>query len=49
MWALVRGLGGGSLKKQCFVVNWRLSRSGGDFMIRYLNNSYLEGRKTRAR
>ena len=49
MWALVRGLGGGRLRKQGFVVDWRLSGSGGDFMIRYLNNSYLEGRKTRAR
>ena len=49
LWALVRGLGAGSLRKQGFVVDWRLSGSGGDFMIRYLNNSYLEGRKTRAR
>ena len=49
IWALVRGLGGVSLRTQGFVVDWRLSGSGGDFMIRYLNNSYLEGRKTRAR
>lgn len=40
---------GGSLRKQGFALDWVLSGSGGDFMMGYLNNSYLDGRKTRAK
>lgn len=47
---LIRGFGlwlgdlGGIFRKQDFALDWMLSRSGGDFMIGYLNNSYLEGK-----
>lgn len=41
--------GGGSLRKQGLTVDWLLSESRVSSMIVYLNESYLQGGRTRRR